>query len=126
MSEETLSKLYLELANVVPAGCVSSREIALLQLLKDAYALCDNGDFKNGCTSPAGADEGEYRAGQMLERIRAALGGTRGAVIEIKASAIGYRSMNDSPCHLGASEAESWASGWNAAVEAMQEAESKS
>src|ERR1043165_9545695 len=35
---ETLSKLYLELANVVPADCVSSREIALRRV-SNIYGL---------------------------------------------------------------------------------------
>lgn len=33
---ETLQKLYLELANVVPANCLSSREIAALALVGEA------------------------------------------------------------------------------------------
>jgi hypothetical protein len=31
---ETLCKLYLELANVVPKGCISSRELKLLSRIK--------------------------------------------------------------------------------------------
>lgn len=34
---EAICKLYLELANVVPEKCVSSREIQLLGLLRDSY-----------------------------------------------------------------------------------------
>lgn len=33
---ETLCKLYLELANVVPKECISSREIALMNVIAEA------------------------------------------------------------------------------------------
>jgi hypothetical protein len=33
---ETLMKLYLELANVVPSDCLSSRELALLTTIEEA------------------------------------------------------------------------------------------
>lgn len=38
MSTETLCKLYLELANVVPSDCISSREIKLGKIA-DIYGL---------------------------------------------------------------------------------------
>lgn len=46
---ETLCKLYLELANVVPKDCVSSREIALSA--KSHGCICPPGSEKT-CQGP--------------------------------------------------------------------------
>lgn len=50
---EALCKLYLELANVVPADCISSREAAL-QLHIDHYGIALM-MIANGCAEPAKA-----------------------------------------------------------------------
>jgi hypothetical protein len=47
VAESRLCKLYLELANVVPANCLSSREIKLRGLLKEARQyVSDAGSFE--------------------------------------------------------------------------------
>lgn len=48
---ETLCKLYLELANVVPPECVSSREIALKKQV-DTYGV-GLLMIANGCANPS-------------------------------------------------------------------------
>ena len=47
---ETLCKLYLELANVVPAECISSREIARQKQI-DAYGIALM-LIAEGCANP--------------------------------------------------------------------------
>lgn len=50
---ETLQKLYLELAHVVPKDCISYREIRLGKIA-DIYGLALM-MIREGCANPAGA-----------------------------------------------------------------------
>ena len=50
MTTETLSKLYLELANIVPPDCISSREIRLGKIA-DTYGLALM-MIAEGCENP--------------------------------------------------------------------------
>lgn len=56
----------------------------LLKAAAAVLAMCESiGDFRNGVTDPTGSiDEGEVRAGELLEELRAALASPPVAVQE--------------------------------------------
>jgi hypothetical protein len=60
---ETLCKLYLELANIVPAGCISSRELKLASEM-DTYGLALM-MIAEGCADPRDV------AGRALLKVKA-------------------------------------------------------